>query len=128
MPFGQYARIAYVTDFGRYRRAFASWEFVSQDFERLALHSDDFVYADPPYDVEFTKYAKEGFAWRDQVRAAEWLSSHRGPVVLVNQATDRICRLYDALGFRLEFLSAPRRISCTGDRTPAREVLALKNL
>ena len=86
------------------------------------------MYADPPYDVEFTSYAKQGFGWRDQVRTAKWLSRHPGPVVLVNQATDRICRLYDECGFRLKFLDAPRRISCTGDRTPAREVLATKNI
>jgi DNA adenine methylase len=49
-------------------------------------------------------------------------------VVLVNQATKRICALYRDLGFRIEFVSAPRRISCSGDRTPAREVVALRNL
>jgi DNA adenine methylase len=128
VPFGRYTSIRYVDDFTAYRDCLAAWEFVVGDFERLDLAHDDFVYADPPYDVEFTKYAKEGFGWRDQVRAAEWLSAHAGPVVLVNQATDRICRLYTDLGFRLEFLVAPRRISCTGDRTPAREVLAVRNL
>ena len=88
----------------------------------------DFVYADPPYDVPFTGYAKAGFSWADQERAACWLAKHSGPVVLVNQATDRILRLYRSLGFTLRFLTAPRRISCTGDRTPAREVVALRNL
>jgi len=42
---------------------------------------DDFVYADPPYDVEFTQYAKDDFKWEDQVRLAEWLAKHSGPVV-----------------------------------------------
>jgi DNA adenine methylase len=37
-------------------------------------------------------------------------------------------RLYTDLGFTLRFLSAPRRISCTGDRTPAREMLATRNV
>ena len=58
----------------------------------------DFVYADPPYDVEFTQYAKDGFGWDDQERTAVWLSRHRGPVVLVNQATDRVEKLYRRLG------------------------------
>lgn len=96
--------------------------------ERFQGERGDFVYADPPYDVEFTQYAKQGFSWEEQVRAAEWLARHPGPVVLSNQATKRIVRLYRQLGFRLKFLTAPRMISCTGDRTPAREVLALKNL
>jgi DNA adenine methylase len=68
VPFGRYARIAYVCDFTNYRRV---------------------------------------FSWEDQVRPAEWLARHTGPVVLANQAT-------------------PRMISCTGDRTPAREVLATR--
>lgn len=128
VPFGRYERIAYVKNFGKYRESFGPWEFSVGDFEKIALKPDDFVYADPPYDVEFTKYAREGFAWRDQVRAAEWLAIHPGPVVLVNQATRRIRRLYADLGFQLRYLRGPRRISCTGDRTPAREVLALRNL
>jgi len=86
------------------------------------------LYADPPYDVEFTHYAKEGFGWSDQVRLAEWLADHPGPVVLSNQATNRIMKLYRSLGFSLRFRNAPRLINCTGDRTPAREVVATKNL
>src|SRR6266851_1541038 len=78
----------------------------------------EFNYADPPYDVEFTQYSKEQFGWAQQVRLAEWLAAHRGPVAVSNQATERIVRLYEGLGFEVERVSAPRRISCTGDRTP----------
>jgi len=127
VPFGRYTNINYTSDFSAYRKHFSGWEFRSQDFERLPLKPGDFVYADPPYDVEFTSYAKEGFTWEDQVRTAKWLSKHDGPVVLSNQATDRIVGLYESLGFQLQFLTAPRMISCTGDRTPAKEVLATKN-
>ncbi len=78
--------------------------------------------------MEFTQYARHRFTWDDQERTARWLAGHRGPVVLVNQATPRIERLYRTLGFAVRFLSAPRHISCTGDRTPAREILAVRNL
>jgi DNA adenine methylase len=128
VPFGKYKRINYSKDFTTYRALFESWEFRLGDFEQLRISPTDFIYADPPYDVEFTKYAKEGFSWDDQVRTATWLSAHTGPVVLVNQATERICRLYTNLGFQLTFLNAPRRINCTGNRSPAREVFALRNL
>ena len=127
VPFGKHSRINYIQDFSSYQRLFREWEFRAADFESLKLGSTDFIYADPPYDVEFTQYAKEGFTWEDQVRCAKWLARHRGPVVLSNQATPRIIRLYRKLGFKLRFLSAPRLISCNGDRTPAREVLAVKN-
>jgi DNA adenine methylase len=128
VPFGRYKRITYRRDFAEYVDAFAGWEFTTTSFDMLPLEPDDFVYADPPYDVEFTQYSKDGFGWPEQIRTAEWLARHRGPVVLSNQATPRIRDLYTSLGFRLRFLEAPRRISCTGDRTPAAEVLALRNL
>ena len=50
--------------------AFAGWTFTSGDVEALPLRAGDFVYADPPYDVEFTQYARGGFSWRDQKRTA----------------------------------------------------------
>ena len=128
VPFGRYARIGYTRDFTPYRDAFADWTFTATDVESVPLERTDFVYADPPYDVEFTQYAKGGFSWEDQQRTAEWLATHRGPVVLVNQATDRIEKLYRQLGYKVSFLDAPRRISCTGDRTPAREIMGTRNL
>ena len=126
VPYGTYKTINYVTDFERYRAVLKRWEFSNCDLENLAIDNGDFIYADPPYDVEFTTYSAGGFSWDDQVRAAEWLAKHRGPVVLSNQATDRIVQLYERLGFKLKYLDAPRRISCTGDRTAAKEVLAMK--
>lgn len=128
VPFGRYTRIAYVSDFSEYDKAFAGWTFTSVDVEAVPIERDDFVYADPPYDVEFTQYARDGFSWSDQERTAAWLARHTGPVVLVNQATRRVEDLYRHLGYDVRFLEAPRRISCTGDRTPAREILATRNV
>lgn len=128
VPFGSYKKITYTRDFARYRAVFAGWAFSVGDFEAIPLEKTDFVYADPPYDVEFTQYSQGGFSWEDQVRTAEWLARHRGPVILVNQATKRVADLYRQLGYGVSSLDAPRRISCTGDRTPAREVVATRNL
>jgi len=128
VPFGRYARIVYARDFFDYRELLTGWTFTNHQIEAVPLESDDFVYADPPYDVQFTQYAKGGFSWEDQQRTAEWLTKHRGPVVLVNQATRRVERLYRRLGYQVQFLTAPRRISCTGDRTPAREIMGTRNL
>lgn len=127
VPFGRYANINYRTDFLEYKPIFEGWEFTNTHFEEMQLETDDFVYADPPYDVEFTQYSKGGFGWEEQERAATWLSKHRGPVILSNQATPRIVKLYRSLKFSLKFIDAPRRISCNGDRTPAPEVLAFRN-
>ncbi len=128
VPFGRYKKITYKSDFREYVRVFANWEFTNVHFAQLVLHKYDFVYADPPYDVEFRQYSQGGFGWHEQVDLAYCLRKHPGPVILVNQATDRIIDLYSHLGYRLNYLEAPRRISCNGDRTPAHEVLAVRNL
>jgi DNA adenine methylase len=130
VPFGRYKKIEYRTaaDFEEYKPVFARFEFTNTDFAKLPLKDDDFIYADPPYDVDFTQYSKGGFGWEEQERAATWLSKHPGPVVLSNQWTERIVKLYKSLGFKVSPLHAPRLISCTGDRTPAKEVLATRNL
>ena len=130
VPKGSYKRINYMKTrhFRMYRYVLADWEFHEGDFEDLELQPGDFVYADPPYDVPFTQYTKQGFDWEDQKRLARWLSQHDGPVVLSNQATNRITHLYNSLGFKMIILEAPRRISSNGDRSPAKEVLACRNL
>jgi DNA adenine methylase len=128
VPFGRYARIHYLRDFSVYREMFGRWVFTSGDVEQVETDRGDFVYADPPYDVDFRQYARAGFDWSDQERTAEWLARHRGPVVLVNQATPRVETLYRKVGFRIQYVDGPRRISCTGDRRPAREVIATRNL
>ena len=128
VPFGRYKTINYVTDFADYRPVLNSWLIQAGDFATIDIDDSDFIYADPPYDVEFTAYSAGGFDWEEQVRLAEWLAVHNGPVVASNQATDRICSLYRELGFSIEIFPAPRRISCNGDRTPALEMLATKGL
>ena len=129
VPFGSYSsKLKYAADFAEYQHLFRKWTFSNTDFERLRIQPDDFVYADPPYDVEFTTYSKGGFSWSDQERVARWLANHAGPVILSNQKTKQIVELYRDFGYSLKFRKAPRRISCTGDRTEAWEVLALRNL
>jgi DNA adenine methylase len=128
VPFGRHSSITYASDFSAYESVLKNWVFTCGDLDALTTEPQAFIYADPPYDVEFTSYSSGGFSWDDQVRTAESLARHSGPVVLSNQATPRIIKLYKRLGFKIEKLAGPRRISCTGDRTAAREVLATKGL
>ena len=128
VPFGKYKKINYCKNFHDYIPVFSNWQFNCCDFEKLSIEKDDFIYADPPYDVEFTQYSKEDFSWTDQVRLAKWLNKQNVPVITSNQATQRILELYMDLGFSIEVLQAPRMISCNGDRTPAAEILAIKGI
>lgn len=128
VPMGRYKKISYKDDFSEYEDAFKRWDFTNKDFEELDIKPSDFIYADPPYDVQFTQYAADGFTWNDQVRTAVWLSKHKGPVVLSNQATPRIKELYESLGFSLTYTMAPRMINCTGNRGKVEEIIATRNL
>lgn len=128
VPFGRYSKITYTSDFRAYIEVLKDWEFMAGDFERLEIDPDDFIYADPPYDTPFTTYSAGGFDWKDQVRLANWLALHPGPVVVSNQATERILELYKGLDFDIQIVDAPRMISCTGDRTKAQEMLATRGV
>lgn len=130
VPFGRYKKINYMMtrEAYAYQAMLARWSFQAGDFEQMVLQDSDFIYADPPYDMSFTQYAKEKFAWDDQVRLVAWLSQHKGAVVLSNRATARICELYADYGFTLTEIDAPRRISCDGNRDKVVEIIATRNI
>jgi len=129
VPFGRYKHINYKHDFSEYKQVLYDWQFLNTDFESIQLEGQDFVYADPPYDVPFRQYSQGGFSWDDQVRLAEWLAKHDGPVLLSNQATKNIKELYRDLGYKLKFIDAPRSISCKANqRKKVKEVLAMRYL
>lgn len=129
VPFGRHKTINYIKDFSEYRDVFNPWVFLSCDYRNAVdLYQKAFTFADPPYDCEFTTYSGSSWKWDDQVQLAEWLAVRPCPVVACNAATDRILDLYKGLGFSVEVIEAPRSISCKGDRKPALEMLATKNI
>lgn len=128
VPFGRYKKINYTRDFTYYAVTLAQWDIRHHSFEQTVLNNRDFLYIDPPYDTPFTQYAKEDFTWADQEKLVKWLSQNDAPMVVTNQATPRILALYAAAGFTITTLLAPRRIASSGDRTPALEMFATKNL
>lgn len=126
VPFGRYATINYRSDFKDIENVIKYYNITEGDFSTLAYADGDFIYADPPYDTQFTSYSKDEFAWEEQVRLAQFYSDLGLSVLVSNQATPRILSLYNDLGYRVETLPAPRRISSSGDRSPALEMLAWK--
>jgi DNA adenine methylase len=128
VPYGKYKNVNYITDFSEYQNIIKDWVFLSLDFASLPLDKKDFVFADPPYDDGFTSYTDTGFNWKEQVLLAEKLASHSGISIATNKATTRIIDLYTDLGFDIEIVSMPRRISCDGNRKPVDEMFATKNI
>ncbi|GAB3583500.1 DNA adenine methylase [Hymenobacter daeguensis] len=128
VPFGRYKKINYTQDFSSYRLGLSKWQITCHDFEQTKVTDNDFLYVDPPYDTPFSQYGKEDFTWDDQVRLISWLNRQKVPMVITNQATARIMEAYQAAGFSITTLLAPRRIASSGNRTPALEMLATKNI
>lgn len=128
-PFGTYVNPKFEKDLTQYAPILAAWEFSAVDFAEIKFEPNDFVYADPPYDDAFTGYSKDRFGYAQQKLLAEKLAELECPVVLSNHATDDMLKLYRELGFDVSRrYEAPRMIHCFGDRTPALEVLAVRNL
>lgn len=67
------------------------YDFMTQ----YAPEEDDFVFLDPPYDTEFSTYAKNEFDKDDQARLAEYLIKEcRGNFMIVIKNTEYISSLY----------------------------------
>lgn len=128
VPFGRHSTINYNIDFLSYKEIFKNWSFTVGSYKDIELKSNDFIFSDPPYDVNFRNYTKDGFEWRDQIELTDWLCLHSGPMILCNQATDRIIKLYEDRGFFLIRMEEQIKIKAKGVRTPANVIIATKNL
>lgn len=77
----------------------------NNDFETFMKESKpkkgDFIFLDPPYDTEFSEYAKNSFGKEDQKRLAEYLSSIESNFMLVIKSTPFIKSLYENKGFNI---------------------------
>ncbi len=128
VPFGRYKKINYIREFPEVAKIIQNWKLVCGDFSKLRINKTDFLYVDPPYDVEFKNYSGQDFQWEEQERLVKHLSKYECHIVISNQATDRVVDLYEKNGYKILLIDAPRMISCNGDRTRAQEVLALRNI
>lgn len=76
------------------------------DFEvfcnKIELNENDFMFLDPPYDTEFSTYAKNDFDKDDQIRLANNLSNTKAKFMLIIKNTDFIYNLYKDRGFHIE--------------------------
>jgi DNA adenine methylase len=79
----------------------------------------DFVYFDPPYhptdELSFTKYVKQNFTEKDQIRLRDFIVNlhKRGVyIMLSNSKTKFIEDIYHASYFRHHIVRAPRFVNC----------------
>ena len=78
----------------------------NMDFEtfcnNINLTEKDFIFLDPPYDTEFSTYAKNDFSKNDQIRLANYLKTTKAKFMLVIKNTDFIYNLYNVKGFYIK--------------------------
>ena len=76
----------------------ANTKIYNLDFEefctKIQLSENDFMFLDPPYDTEFSTYAKNEFGKEDQVRLANFLYKTKAKFMLIIKNTDFIYNLY----------------------------------
>lgn len=87
------------------RSYLSNTEIFDLDFERFCnkvkLTDKDFMFLDPPYDTEFSTYAKNNFDKNDQIRLANYLKNTKAKFMLVIKNTEFIYNLYKDTGFNI---------------------------
>lgn len=85
------------------RNYLAHTKIYGLDFEtfcdKIKLTDKDFMFLDPPYDSEFSTYAKNNFDKTDQIRLANYLKHTKAKFMLIIKNTDFIYDLYKDKGF-----------------------------
>lgn len=72
-------------------------------FKQHTPENNDFVFLDPPYDSEFSTYAKNEFTKKDQIRLANYLIKKcKGKWMMIIKNTDFIFELYKNKGLNIQ--------------------------
>lgn len=129
--FGKYKSPTILKSLKNYQKAIENFTFTNQPFEKVMLSANqgNLIFLDPPYwGGVFTAYSEIKFTWEDQVAAARSASLSSAKVIATNQDHEDIIELYKAMGFDVYTYKARRTISCNGERSPVKEMIAFKGL
>ena len=97
-------KIEYISsnDLSNYMKNTKIYDMDFEDFcNKIKLTEKDFMFLDPPYDTEFSTYAKNDFDKDDQIRLANYLSNTKAKFMLIIKNTDFIFDLYKDRGFNI---------------------------
>lgn len=89
------------------RRHFAKSTIYNLDFEAFLREvnpgEEDFVFVDPPYDTDFSTYARNEFSKNDQMRLASYLIEEcQAKWMVIIKYTDFIFELYNRPGINIK--------------------------
>lgn len=96
--------------------------------EKYPPQKEDFIFLDPPYDTEFSTYAKNTFDRQDQIRLAEYLTE-KCPAqwMMVIKKTDFILDLYQDKGLDISVFDKKYLVSFMNRNDKKTEHLMIKN-
>ena len=102
-----------------------------EDFEKfleeIKPKKGDFIFLDPPYDTEFSTYAKNEFAKKDQIRLCEYLKSTSANIMLIIKNTDFIYNLYNTKEFNIKIFDKKYLVSFQNRNDKVVEHLLITN-
>lgn len=87
----------------------------------------DFIFLDPPYDTEFSTYAKNEFAKQDQIRLCEYLKNTKANIMLIIKNTEFIYNLYNTKKFNIKFFDKKYLVSFQNRNDKETEHLLITN-
>ena len=106
-------------------------EIFCDDFElflnTIKPKKDDFIFLDPPYDTEFSTYAKNEFDKEDQIRLCEYLKNTEANIMLVIKNTDFIYNLYNVKEFKIKTFDKKYLVSFQNRNDKSVEHLLITN-
>jgi DNA adenine methylase len=102
------------------------------DFEQFLLHysprAGDFIFLDPPYDSEFSTYARNTFDMSDQQRLARYLLQEcRARFMLVIKRTQAIYDMYEQPGIHMRSFDKKYMVSFQDRNNREAEHLIITN-
>lgn len=125
-----YKKIDYISS-KEIREYMKETEINCLDFEdflnKQQIEKNDFIFVDPPYDTEFSTYAKNEFAKQDQIRLAECLSKINANIMIVIKNTEFIYNLYKDKGFKIRAFEKKYLVSFQNRNEKETEHLIIKN-
>lgn len=87
----------------------------------------DFIFLDPPYDTEFSTYAKNEFAKQDQIRLCEYLKNTKANIMLIIKNTEFIYNLYNTKEFNIKSFDKKYLVSFQNRNDKETEHLLITN-
>ncbi len=103
----------------------------SMDFENflneIKPEEGDFIFLDPPYDTDFSTYAKNKFDQKDQIRLANYLKTTKANFMLIIKNTDFIYSLYSDSSFNIRSFDKKYMVSFQNRNDKRAEHLLITN-